>query len=99
MVECAPPQRLFRSRIAAVALIGDDQVESMDGYVEAVAVFFDVRIGDVQDRLPRLLAEEIDRHALDRRYVNEGMAGLWLCEVVCRQHLWIELLVVAEVAH
>ena len=60
-------------RVAAVALVGDDQVEGVDGDVELVGV--------VVDRLrhrPRdgLAAEQVDRHALDRADVDEGVARL-----------------------
>ena len=62
---------MLLGRVAAVALVGDDQVEGMDRDVELLGVVVD-RL--VAERQRRLAAEQVDRHALDRADVDEGVA-------------------------
>ena len=61
-------------RVAAVALVGDDQVEGVDRDVELARR----RRRSPRRRAPKTAcaAEEVDRHALDRADVDEGVAGL-----------------------
>ena len=56
-----------------MALVGDDQIEGVDRDVE----LFDVGVdGFAVDRQRLLAPEQVHRHPLDRRYVDEGVAGL-----------------------
>ena len=73
VIERLAPDRLLLRRVAAVTLVGDDQVEGVDRDVELLHVGVDVLVVDPQ----RLLAtEEVHRHSLDRRDVDEGVAEL-----------------------
>ncbi len=57
VVERVAPDRQLLGRVAAVALVGDDQVEGVDRDVELLGVVVDFL---VVDRQRRLAAEQVD---------------------------------------
>ena len=90
------PQADVAGGVAAVAFIGDDQVEGVDRNVEPVGVVFHVRVaGRLREGV--LPPEQVDRHPLDGRDVDERMAGLRIGQVAVGQQLGVERVVVAEI--
>ena len=74
------PETDVAGGVAAVAFVGDDQVEGVDRDVEPVGVVIHVRIaGRLREGV--LPPEQVDRHPLDGRDVDERMAGLRIGQV------------------
>ncbi len=76
--------------VAAMALVGDDQIEGVDGDIELVGIFvagfqFAERSGG------GLAAEEIHCQALNGANVDEGVAGLRIGQIALRENGGIEL--------
>ena len=94
VVERLAPDRLLLGRVAAVALVGDDQVEGVDRDVELLDIGVD---GLAVDRQRLLAAEQVHRHPLDRRDVDEGVAGLRVGQQGVRHARSGRTAVVAEV--
>ena len=91
----APDAELLR-RIAAMAFVGDDQIECVRGNLQEVGIVvaIDVVAGL---REAALCAEQVSRDALDGAHIDEGVRGARRREVVLRQYLGVERLIVAEV--
>ena len=96
MPDGVAPQADVAGGVAAVAFIGDDQVEGVDRDVEPVGVVFHVRIARrlLEGVLP---PEQVDRHPLDGRDIDERMAGLWIGQIAVGQQLGVERVVVAKI--
>ena len=73
MVEGVAPDRQLGGRVAAMAFVGDDDVEGVDRDVELVGVVVGFVVALLEDRLA---AEKVDGHALDGADVDEDVAGL-----------------------
>ena len=94
MFECAPPHRDLGRCVPPVALVGDHKIEGVNRNAELGGIF----VWPLVRRPERsLLAEEVNRHALDRRDIDEGVPRLRVFEVRRRQNHRIERLVLAEV--
>ena len=94
VVEGVAPERQLRRRVAAVAFVGDDQIEGVNRDVELVGVVVAHVVAQLEGGLA---AEEVDGHALDGADVDEGVARLRIEQVGGRQDLGVELRVVAQV--
>ncbi len=73
VVERVAPDRELLGCVAAVAFVGDDQVEGVDRDVELAGVVVAVALAEAD---ASLAAEQIDAHPLDRADVDEGVARL-----------------------
>jgi hypothetical protein len=77
-----------------VALVRHDQVERVDRDLLDFGVVIRFLIALVEHRT---VPEQVDGHTLNGANVNERMAGLRVEQVVARQHLRVESLVLSEV--
>ena len=96
VVDRAPPDGVELRGVAAVALVGDHQVEGVDRDVQRLLgrVVVDRLVALAEDRGA---AEEVDRHALDRADVDERVPLLRPGQVLLGQDLRVVPGVVAEV--
>ena len=75
VVENIAPYGGFPGRVAPVAFIGDDDVKGVDGNIQLTRIVLEVRIVLALRKGP-LPAEQIDRHPLDGRNIDESMRRL-----------------------
>src|SRR5690606_29845642 len=94
VVERVTPDGAFLGRVAAVALVSDDQVEGMDGDVELLDVGVDLLVVNLESALA---AEEVHRHALDRGDVHERVTKLRIGQQRRRHDCGVERAIVTEV--
>ncbi len=96
VVERVAPDGQFLAGVAAMALVGNDEVEGVDGDVESVRVLVaGLQFAEGSGR--RLSSEQVHGHALDGADVDEGVARLWVEQVLGGQDRGIEALVFVKV--
>src|SRR5207244_7495730 len=93
VVECIPPDGLLCGCVATMALISDDDVERVIGYVQLLSVVLNLLIAAPD----RLASKQVDGHALDGADVHERMFWLWRLAIGFRKHLGIELVALLQV--
>ena len=96
MVDGVAPDAGLLGGVAAMAFVGDDQVKGVvrDRELEEIFLTFGIR---ARLREGKLRAEDLARHALNGGDVNEGVAGLWIGEVLVWKNLWVERRIVSEI--
>src|SRR6266545_46579 len=83
MLQRISPDACRLCAIAAMALVGDYQIERMNRNVEAVSVFFYIRVATkLSER--SFSAEQVPGHSLNRRDVNKSMTRFWCGQVFVR---------------
>ena len=83
MLERVTPNTRCLCAVAAMAFVGDYQIERMNRNVEAVSIFFHIRVTTkLSER--SLSAEQVPGHSLDRRDVNKSMTRFWCGQVFVR---------------
>ena len=75
--------------VSAVALVGDDQVEGVDGDVEPVGIFLYIASPPVCAEWT-FGAEEVPSHPLDRGNIDKRVSSLGICQILVRQNLGIK---------
>src|SRR5437773_3457787 len=96
MLERVTPNTRCLCAVAAVALIGDYQIERVNWNVEAVSIFFYIRVATkLSER--GFSAEQVPGHSLNRRDVNKSMTRFWCGQVFVRQDFRIEWIVITKV--
>src|SRR6266540_4010067 len=83
MLERVTPNTRCLCAVAAMAFVGDYQIERMNWNVEAVSIFFYIRIATkLSER--GFSAEQVPGHSLNRRDVNKSMTRFWCGQVFVR---------------
>ena len=70
VIESLSPGREFAGRIAAMTLVSDDNVECMNWNVQLVSVVLDRLVTKIENGIA---TEQVDRHPLNGRDVNESI--------------------------
>ena len=78
-----------------MTFVGHNEIERINRDIELVRVV--VKIGIIRLRKSSLRTEQVSRHALNRRHVDEGMAQLWRGEILVWQNLRIKRGIVSEI--
>src|SRR6266536_4218827 len=83
MLERVTPNTRCLCAVTAMAFVGDYQIESMNRNVEAVSVFFYIRVAANLTKRS-FSAEQVPGHSLNRRDVNKSMTRFWCGQVFVR---------------
>src|SRR6266498_986907 len=76
MLERVTPNTRCLCAVAAMAFVGDYQIERMNRNVESVSIFFYIRVAaKLSER--GFSAEQVPGHSLNRRDVNKSMTRFW----------------------